>query len=114
MTSLAIRGKRIKRIPLESGEEIWDLPIFQKAHRDNSGSWIGIRKSLLDLAIEKKVKLLNIKIKDLKIEFDVEPSKFVAKAKVMDMPSKYGGTYPICLFPISDIIIDRTKRSAKK
>ena len=113
MVNLAIRNKPITRIPLDDGSEVWDLPVFQKAHRDNQGSWIGLRKSLLDIALKRKVKLLNIKIKDLGIEFEVEPVKFIAKAKIIDMPSKYGGIFEIYLYPISDIIINRAKRSQK-
>ena len=110
MITLAIGKQRIELIPLESGEEVWSGIEIEKTHHDSEGSWIGLRKSLLDIALLRKVKFLNIKVKDNDLEITIPPAEFVSKSKPMEMPSKYSGTYQLYLYPISDRIIENFKK----
>lgn len=110
MVFLAINNKRIEVLPLDSGEVVWSGIEIEKVHRDSEGAWIGLRKSLLDAAIKGKVKLLNIRIKELDAELDIPPEKFKAKAKTIEMPSKYfTKPYQIYLYPVSDLMLKKNE-----
>ena len=110
MIKLQINNKRID-VVLTDGIEIWDNIVIEKAHRDKEGTWVGIRKTLVDVAIRRKVKWFNIKVEDVKIEFTVTPNKFLEKSKIMELPSKYYIIpFKICLFPISNIVRQHNKK----
>lgn len=110
MIKLQIENKRIE-IVIVDGIEIWDDIIIRKAHRDKDGTWVGIRKTLIDVAINRRVKWLNIKVEDVEIEFTVSPEEFLKRSKIIEMPSKYYLLpFKICLFPISDIVRQHNKK----
>lgn len=107
MTSLTISGKKIEVLHTD-GYEIWDGIVIKKAHRDKDGSWAGLRRSLITTALQRKVKWLNIWVQDCGVEFTVSPQEFKSKAKPIDMPSKFHGTFEILLYPISDLVVERS------
>ena len=111
MITLAIGKDRITIIPIE-GEEIWTDITINKCYQDSEGSFIGLRKNLLDIALLRNVKFLNIKIKDAGLEIDINPQEFITKSKIMEMPSKYPNSKPFIqyLYPISNLIQERNKK----
>lgn len=113
MISLTINKKRID-ILFNDGYEIWDGIEIHTAHRDKDGSYAGIRQALVDEALKRKVKLLNIKVLDCNLEFSVSPYELKRKSKLMKFPSKWKGFFWMCLYPISDKIIKQTKLKLDK
>ena len=95
--------------------EIWSNVIIEKTFHDKDGSWIGIRKSLIDEALRRKVIALHIKTLDTKLDLTIPPEEFVGpKSKMMMMPSKYyKGTYQLCLYLVSKEIIKTNKKVEK-
>ena len=110
MIKLQIDNRRIE-VVIADGIEIWDDIIIRKAHRDKDGTWVGIRKTLIDVAVKRRVKWLNIKVEDVEIEFVVSPDEFLKRSKIIELPSKYYLLpFKICLFPISDIVWQHNKK----
>ena len=108
----------INKIPIEviytDGYEIWRNLVIEKAHRDNEGTWVGIRKSLILTAIDRNVKLLNITVLDCDLDFSISPEEFKSKSKKLDMPSKYAGSFQLYLYPISNLVMEKNKEKMEE
>ena len=91
LTSLTIKGKRIKLIPLETGEEVWIIPPIFTAHRDRDGLQISLRKQIVNVLKQRPVKFLIFNVPEFNLEFQITPQEFLKRAKIKPMPSIFNG-----------------------
>ena len=101
MITLTVKRKKIERIPLDSGEEIWIWP-QETAFYMLDGLYVGLRASLIRNAFEQKVKTIRVPVEGRET-IETNPAEIIARAVLKEVPAEksyFNKSYGMYYLPI--------------